>query len=542
MLSFLAPLLLALQQSKSPPPPPPRLVVMIAVDQLIPEQLQRLETRFSGGFERFLDEGAVFWRATVDYACTETGPGHATLATGRWPLHHGIVGNAYFDRAARATVYCVGDGESHPLTSAGLDATREGVSPANLIGDALGDILERSAPGSKTVTIAGKDRSAVLMGGRAPDAALWWSASAGGFASATAYGEKLPEFVEVWNRAWRERARGWKWTSELEGDLAALGTAPDEREGESKRGGRTLPRTLPSDDGALAGAVLSSPLVDYFTIELAILALDTEGLGRDESVDFLGLSLSGPDILGHGYGPDSVEVTDLLVRDDKELGRLFRALDEKVGKGRWLACLSSDHGVLDLPELLQSQQVGARRVKGADVAAMRKTVEEAIELTHPGHADLGLRFTELGFTFDPDSAMAAGIEPAALRDLIAEAAEEADWVADAYTLEELLASDAPGSADTDAWLTLYRRCACADRAPDVVLRPEPWLLFDFAEGTSHGSPYPYDRRVPLAFLGGRVKAQQRFDAASPTDAVPTLLALAGLQPPAGLDGRVLKVD
>ena len=530
----LAALLLALQQPKTPAP---RLVVMIAVDQLIPEQLQRLEARFAGGFRRFLDEGAVFWRATVDYACTETGPGHATLATGRWPLHHGIVRNQYFDRETRSMAYCVGDPEAHPVTSAGMDATKESVSPARLIGDGLGDLLERGAAGSKTVTIAGKDRSAVLLGGRAPDVALWWHQSAGGFSSSSHYGAKLPEFVEVWNGAWKERARGWKWTCELEGDLAVLGTAPDEREGESRRAGRTLPRTLPSDDGALAGAVLFSPLLDYFTIELALLALDSEALGQDDKVDFLGLSLSGCDFLGHSYGPDSVEVTDLLVRDDRDLGRLFRELDEKVGKGRWIACLSSDHGVLDLPEMLQGRQVGARRVKGSEESAMRKGVEEALDAAHPEHGDLGLSYGELGFTFDAEAAAAAGLEPAALRSLIAEAAEEAKWVAEAYTLEELLGKDA-----SEPWLTLYRRCARADRAPDVALRPVPWLLFDVPEGTSHGSPYPYDRRVPLAFLGGKVKPQQRFDAASPTDAVPTLLVLAGMQPPADLDGRVLKVD
>ncbi len=546
LTSFLS-FLLALQQPRSPEAP--RLVVMIAVDQLIPEQLQRLDSRFTGGFRRILDEGAVFWRATVDYASTETGPGHATLATGRWPVHHGIVGNVYFDRETRAITYCVGDAATHPLTSLGVDATKTSSSPANLDGDALGDLLEQRAAGSKTVTIAGKDRSAVLLGGRAPEAVLWWHPSVGGFSSSSFYGEKLPEFAEVWNAAWKERASGWKWSLEVEGDLAVLGTAPDEREGESKRGGRTLPRTLPTEDGPLAGAVLFSPLLDYFTLELAILALDTEALGQDEAVDLLGLSLSGCDMLGHSYGPDSVEVTDLLVRNDRELGRLFGALDEKVGKGRWIACLSSDHGVLDLPELLQAQQVGALRVKSADVVAMRKTVEEALDAAHPEHGELALRYSELGFTFDAEAAESAGIEPAALRSLIAEAAEEAEWVAEAYTLEELLAGPAPGStastgsaAAADPWLTLYRRSTRADRGPDVALRAEPWLLFDFPEGTSHGSPYPYDRRVPLAFLGGMVKPQQRFDAASPTDAVPTLLALLGVQPPGGLDGRVLKVD
>lgn len=541
----LASLLLALQQPKTPEAP--RLVVMIAVDQLIPEQLQRLEARFTGGFKRLLDEGAVFWRATVDYAGTETGPGHATFATGRWPVHHGIVGNVYFDRGTREVAYCVGDAAVHPVTSQGLDSAKPSFSPANMDGDAMGDLLEKRAAGSKTVTIAGKDRSAVLMGGRKPDAALWWHSAEGGFSSSSFYGEKLPEFANVWNAEWKERARGWQWSLEVEGDLSVLGTAPDDREGESKRAGRTLPRTLPTDDKTLAGAVLFSPLLDFFTLELATLALDTEDLGRDDAVDLLGISLSGCDLLGHAYGPDSVEVTDLLVRDDRALGRLFQALDEQVGKGRWIACLSADHGVLDLPEMLRAQHVGARRVKSAEVLAMRKGVEEALDAAHPEHGDLGLRYTDSGFTFDADAAAKAGIEPAALRSLIAEAAEEAEWVAEAYTLEELLASETPdsspgSSSEADPWLTLFRRSQRADRGPDVALRADPWLLFDSAEGTSHGSPYPYDRRVPLVFLGGKVKPQQRFDAASPTDAVPTLLGLLGVQPPAGLDGRVLKVD
>jgi hypothetical protein len=447
------------------------------------------------------------------------------------------VGNLYFDRASGQSVYCVGDPAAHPVTARGVNESQESVSPARLIGDALGDILEERQAGSKTVAIAGKDRSAILLGGRAPDAVLWWHPSEGGFTTSSHYGAKLPEFARVWNGAWLERARGWEWRSELEGDLTVLGTAPDERKGESVRGGKSLPRTLPKEDGPLGGAVLFSPLLDFFTLELAALSLDTEGLGRDEAVDLLGISLSGCDLLGHTYGPDSVEVTDLLVRDDRELARLFRALDEKVGKGRWLACLSSDHGVLDLPEMLQEQHVGARRVHPSEVQAMRKSVAEAIDGAHPEHGELGLRYGELAFTFDDAAAQSAGIEPAALRDLIAEAAESSPWVEDAYTLEELLESDAD-----DPWLHLYQRSSHPERSPDVVLRPEPWLLFDFPEGTSHGSPYPYDRRVPLAFLGARVKPQQRFDVASPTDAVPTLLTLLGLALPKDLDGRALKVE
>jgi hypothetical protein len=446
MLIALPWLLHAFQQSK--PAEGPRLVVMVVVDQLVPEQLRRLAPHLEGGFGRFLQQGTVFWSATVDYANTETGPGHATIATGRYPKNHGIVANQYVDRERKQLVYCVGDASAHPLTGAGSDAATASVSPANLRGDALGDLLEAATPASMTVAIAGKDRSAVLLGGRKPDVAVWWDMRAGGFATSTYYGEKLPELVGVWNAAWQERALGWEWTPELPGDPAAYGTAPDDRPGESARFGRTLPRRLPEDPAQLAVAVFATPLVDYFTLELAALAVDTLHLGRDDAVDFLGISLSGCDVVGHANGPDSVEVTDLLLRDDKELGRLFARLDELVGAGRWVACLSSDHGVLDLPEALRARGVGARRVPGSELQALRASVKAAIDALNPGGADLGLVLGEQGFFFDEAVAGGAGIDPAALREAIAAAAEESRLVADAYTAEEL------ARESDDPWMVL----------------------------------------------------------------------------------------
>lgn len=533
MTIALAALLLLAQQKSAAQPP--RLVVVISVDQLVPEQLQRLAPHLDGGFGRFLREGTVFWRATVDYSATETGPGHATLATGRFPRSHGIVGNMIPERTRGQVIYCVGDERARSVTSAGPVPDSRSSSPVNLIGPALGDLLEERAPGSKCISIAGKDRAAVLMGGQSPDAALWWHSTAGGFASSSHYGETLPEFARVWNEVWVERARGWRWEAELPPHVARLGTTADDVVGESTRAGRTLPRTLASEVVALAPQISGTPLGDHFTLELATLALETEALGRDEVVDLLAIGLSGCDYVGHGHGPWSVEVTDLLLRNDRELGRLFSHLDQSVGKGRWLAVLTSDHGVLDLPEVLQNEAVGARRVQPAEVEALKKSVEQALLAQHPEGLEVGLRYFELGFSFDEAKARAAGVEPHELRTLIAAAARETDWIEDAYTKEQLDAADDGG----DPWLRLYQRSQHPERGPDVALRPEPWLLFDFPEGTSHGSPYPYDRRVPLCFLGPGVPAEARFDAASPTDIVPTVLERLGLAVPAGLDGRVL---
>jgi len=533
----LAATLVLVQGAKPTTAPAPRLVVVVAVDQLVPEQLERLAPHLTGGFGRFLREGTVFWRATVDYAGTETGPGHATLATGRYPRSHGIVGNMIPDRARGQVVYCVGDENARSVTSAGPVPESRASSPANLLGPALGDLLEERVPGAKCIAIAGKDRSAVLMGGQRPDAALWWHSTAGGFTSSSHYGERLPEFARVWNELWAERARGWRWEAELPPDAAWLGTTADDVPGESSRGGRTLPRTLATDDASLAGQVLGTPLGDHFTLELATLAVEVEELGRDEAVDLLAIGLSSCDYIGHAYGPWSVEVTDLLLRTDRELGRLFAHLDQSVGQGRWLAVLSADHGVLDLPEGLQAGAVGARRVQPAEVAALKNSVEEALLARQPEGLEVGLRYFELGFMFDEAKARAAGVEPAELRAWIAEAARATGWIEDAYTKEQLDAADDGG----DPWLRLYQRSQHPQRGPDVALRPEPWLLLDFPEGTSHGSPYPYDRRVPLCFLGPGIPAVARFDAAAPTDLVPTVLARLGLAQPTGLDGRVLEL-
>jgi predicted AlkP superfamily pyrophosphatase or phosphodiesterase len=527
-------LFLALAQ-QSKPAPPPRLIVLVSIDQMIPEQLQRLEPHLAGGFGRFLRDGAVFWRATIDYAGTETGPGHATLATGRYPRRHGIVGNMLPDRVRGAMIYCVGDLGAKSVSARGIETEGRSCSPANLFGPALGDLLEERLPGSKCVALAGKDRSAVLMGGQHPDATLWWHGTVGGFSSSTWYGESLPEFARVWNKLWLDRARGWKWENVLPAGVERLGTSADDMPGEASHA-RALPRTLASEEAALAQQIPGTPLADHFALELATLAVDALELGADEATDLLAIGLSACDYVGHGHGPYSVEVTDLLLRDDRELGRLFAHLDAEVGQGRWLAVLSADHGVLELPESLQRELVGARRVAPLEVEELRTTVNDALAETYEEGLDVGLRYAELGFSFDEAKARALSIEPAALRAAIAEAARTVPWIEDAYTKEQL---DADGG---DPWLVLFQRSQHPERGPDVALRPEPWLLFDFPEGTSHGSPYPYDRRVPLAFLGAGIRPQRRFDAASPTDVVPTLLAHLGLALPADLDGRVLALD
>ncbi len=529
----------------------PRLVVMLSVDQMIPEQLTRLRPAFSGGFARLLREGAVFDAATLDYARTETGAGHTTLSTGCLPRSHGIVGNGFFDREAGRFRYCVEDLEVASMTSAGrVEAPTVGPgvgqgqrSPLNLARPTLGEYLQAQIPGAKVASVSAKDRAAIGMGGRSNGAVLWWDKLGAGFVTSTWYADALPEWVNEWNATWLERAGGWEWASRLPDGVEALGTAPDERPGERPFGARgiQLPYTLgdASSPARLAGEVYQTPLVDQFTVEMGRIALRELDLGTDEATDLLAMSFSGCDVVGHAFGPYSQEVTDLLLRLDLELGALFVELDERVGAGRWVVALSADHGVLPLPEYVADRGQPSRRVPLAEAGSFTAKVSLAL-----GEA-LGHRVRvyrrDGGFVMDRRDLAAAEITVEAACDKLIEVAKAAvtatDWVQSAHDYRAVAAlTDEATGVDM-----LIRNTYFPGRTPDVVLLNAPGVLVPSGLGTSHGSHHMYDRRVPLVFMGAGVSATTRSDRVGTEDVVPTMLSLVGCAPVGGLDGVDLDI-
>lgn len=508
------------------PEEPPRLAVIISVDQLFPEQLDRLEPWLEGGLGRIWREGQVHRAAMLPYSASETGPGHATVSTGCLPARHGIVGNAFHDRATSRTIYCVGDDSARLVGQLGV-GEGSGPSPANLLVPTIGDRLREAVPGARVLSIAGKDRSAVGMGGWAAEPALWWDRRAGdGFITSSAYVEELPEWVRRWNADWLSLTRGWTWSPDFPGDPAKVGTDRDDRPGEVsfKGQGTRMPYVMAADAPApeLASAVYGSPLVDLFTIDLASRGVRELGLGTDDATDLLILGLSGCDTVGHSFGPYSYEVTDLILKVDASLGALFSGLDEVVGEGKWSVALTSDHGVLELPEYLQARGVGARRVLRGDISEAYRNAREAVRAEFPD-LDVSASFDGRWLTFDEGPVVEAGIEPAEFRAIFARGLESADWIQAAHTLEDLC-----GTQEADPWLGLYRRAFHPDRAPDVVVQPSPWTLINSSRGTSHGSVYPYDRRIPLAFYGAGFEEGIDYLEASSADIAPTLLELIGV--------------
>ncbi len=520
-----------------------RLIVLISVDQMIPDQLERLASVFEGGFRRFLDEGEVWRRAFLQHAMTATGPGHATLATGMQPAHNGIIGNVWPATDSSASVYCVGDPQAGLLRVDGAQAPGTGRSPANLLVPGLGDYVKRADERALAIGISIKDRSAVLGIGREPDWALYWDRGPGGFASSTYYGDALPAWVGAWNATWPEKlgagGEPFRWERLVTGDLGPIGTGPDERDGESQgRSSRSLPYSapraaaapVPAELNRLAGFVYGSPVGDAFVLELAEAALDNMQLGADEACDALFIGLSSCDMVGHSYGPYSVEVTDTLVRADRALGRFFEKLDADVGEGRWIAALSSDHGVLPLVESLRADGIPARRVSLVELAEACRTIEhDLVDGFYLSHDPSGVRL-------DVAAIEAAGIEVDEVAAAWADELEaRLDWIERAVTLDEILSSK-PGD---DPLLDLLRNSTLVGRSHDVQLVPKPWTMV-YSSGTSHGTPWPYDRAVPVAFLGPGSPHSERFDSCASIDVVPTLLSRAGLPVPDGLDGRVLK--
>jgi len=526
-----ASLLLALLQGPQPAqeaPPVPRLVVLICVDQLRENQLDRLSPVLTGGLHRLLEEGQRFRGARLGYLITETGPGHVTLGSGCLPDKSGVLANQWRVRGNKDLVYCVGG----PADRLGVGGSYEasGRDATNLRRPALGEILGQRWPNSKVIAISGKDRGAIGLGGRTADACLWWDKGGRGWVTSTAFGESLPPWAAAASRGWVHQAAGWTWNVSFDAKAPPPGTQADQRPGEVPLpgGDGTLPWSLPqpadrgdsAERAKLAGRVYAVPLLDALALQLGREALQAEDLGLDGSPDLLCLALSSCDSVGHRFGPKSREVTDLLLRLDRDLGVMFDLLDRRLGADSWIACLSADHGVLDLPEQRLEENLPGLRVSKGELGRLRgvlrdhlkETLKSSCKLTIVGHA----------VWMNADDVRAAGGDLVQVRRQLAELVREhAPWADLVFTNEELTAHGAAGI------LGLAQASYQESTAPDLLIHTQPGTLLGLSRGTSHGSAHEYDRSVPLIFMGTPFTPGEHTRSAGPEDAVPTLLRALG---------------
>ena len=496
----------------------PRLVVYLVVDQLRGDLLERYSPAFTGGFRRLLDEGLSFTNALHGHSSTETAPGHAALSTGVHPARARIPSNAWREGGER--VLNVID---HQERLVGLPDV-PGASPRVLDRTGLADWLLEAQSDARVLSVSAKDRAAVLMAGRSKGDVYWFDALSGQFVTSTYYRSTNPSWLGRFNR---ETMPGFRadsvWASTVPPEFATL-SAPDTASFEGDGVNTYFPhryhreRLDPEADDFFLWFE-TTPMLDRATLDVVLMAMDGEGIGRRQGrTDFLSISFSQADRVGHSYGPLSREQMDTLLRLDKVLEDLFGFLDTRVGPGMWVVGLTGDHGVMTMPERAEAE---GRRLTMED----RSTLEQGLsrvarESTGQGEALAGSLLGALGeFTF----------------------------VGPAFTHRELL-SGVPG----DSLATLFQRNFTPGRAGGLLsgYGVEMWFAENVLDwnyssfGTTHGSPFHYDRWVPLILMGPGIEKGRVEDPVQPLDLAPTLAGLAGIPYPGDLDGvpLVLRKD
>lgn len=519
----------------------PRLVVVLVVDQMRADSLTRFADLYQGGLARLRRDGAVFTEGHVQHALTYTAPGHASVATGTHPRQHGIVENEWYDRGTRREVYAAADPQARTVVAGARPPAPEGRSPAQLLRPGLGDWLKGQVPRARVFSVALKDRAALLLGGQRPDRAYWYDSSAAGFVSSSWYGDALPAWVAEFNRGdalYRRFAEGWQRLAAP----AAYARSGDDRVDAEHDGARTeLPH--PFDDGGpqarevFLKELAWTPFGDELALSFARRLVREEQLGKDEHPDLLLVSCSSADYVGHRYGPTSHETQDYYLRLDGWLGEFLADLDAEVGPGNYVLAMTSDHGVMPLPELLvKDGQKAARRVAHEEYRTRVRALVRAAAAAAGLPETVLLHVGEDGVWLDTAAAEAQKVPAAKLRAAVAEQLRTLDFVAETFTADALASE---GSADTP-YLARYRRSFVPERSPDVLMRFKEWALVGAQpRGTSHGSPYRYDTHVPVLFFGGPVAAKTLDRPVGTVDVAPTLAELLGLATPAGLDGRSL---
>jgi predicted AlkP superfamily pyrophosphatase or phosphodiesterase len=363
-------------------PSRPKLVVGIVIDQMRWDYLYRFQPLFktSGGFKRMMGEGFTCDNTLIPYAPTVTACGHTCVYTGSVPAVHGITGNAWWDNLQMRSVYC---SEDKTVNGVGSQTMEDGqMSPKNMLVTTVCDELRMASNyQSKVIGVAIKDRGAILPAGHAANAAYWYEAKTGNFISSTWYMNDLPGWVKQFNtrKVVDSLYRlGWKLNSTAE-TYPAYAT-DDVKEYESRPLGRDItgfPYDLNGFVGKDYAKISSTPWGNTLTVEMVKAAVAAERLGKGSATDFLAVSFSSPDYIGHAFGPNSMEQVDDYIRLDAELGRMFDYLDATVGKGQYTAFLTADHAVSPVPGFLREHKLptglfddpGVRRALNAKLKA-----------------------------------------------------------------------------------------------------------------------------------------------------------------------------
>jgi predicted AlkP superfamily pyrophosphatase or phosphodiesterase len=518
------------QQAKSP-----KLVVGIVVDQMCYEYLYRYQTKFSdGGFKLLMNEGTNCRTTNYNYIPTFTGPGHASIYTGTTPNNHGIVANDWHDRTTGKSKNCVEDTTAETVGSTSAYGL---FSPRNLKANTITDQLKLTYPNAKVISMSIKNRGAILPGGHLSDGSYWYDFMTGQFISSTFYMDSLPKWVNDFNEVNPKSSYirdGWNTFFDIN---TYTESGPDDTPYEVGLPGKTSP-TFPYNllefaEGREHYLFTHTPFCDTYLTDFAIASLDAEKLGKDNQTDFLCISYSTPDMIGHSFGPQSIEIEDTYIRLDRDIEKLIKTLNEKVGKGEYTLFLTADHAVVPVPQyLIDNNLPGGYFFLDNNMQDLRAKV-----LAKYG-SDIIVSEENLNIYLNHDRIDSLKLNSKEVARFVADEIQEWENVKQVFTAERLQHTSSDGE-----WMDMVRRGYHKKESGDVIFILEPGFLDKHSDseksrkGTSHGSAYSYDTHVPLLWYGKNIPKQELFRQIDITDITATLVHLLYLQQPSALTGK-----
>jgi predicted AlkP superfamily pyrophosphatase or phosphodiesterase len=524
----------------------PKLVVGIVVDQMRFDQLYRYQDRFiEGGFKRFLVEGFNFKNAHYNYVPTVTASGHASIYTGTTPSVHGIIGNSWYDRASKGSMGNVADSLEQIVGS--VKKNYDGISPKNLLSTTIGDELRMSSNfRSKVFSISLKDRGSALPGGHTANAAYWydWQTSPGHFVTSTYYMDKLPDYVKKFNELKKPNDYLDKpWTTLYPVETYLASTA-DDTPFERTLSGKEAPvfpynypaiRKIYRELNAEYQLVWINPGGNTLLTDLAKTVIENEALGKDEFTDLLNVGFSVPDVVGHTFGPQSVEMEDILLRLDIEIASLLKYLDQSVGKDAYTVFLTSDHGAIPVVSHLNANKIPTDMVV---IPVLDSLLSQHLTSKY-GEGDWIEEFDGETVFLNINEIDAKDLNLVEVRQESVQFLRTQPEVRDALTADQLLTYEYSLGMRHKMQEGFHPK-----RSGDMMLSFMPGFIqtsnselsVEDVKGTTHGSGYAYDTHVPILWYGWGIPKGESVRKVSIIDIAPSLAMLLNLQLPSGSTG------
>ena len=490
-------------------------------------------TAENGGFKRLLNKGFSCENTFIPYAPTVTACGHACIYTGSVPAINGITGNFWWDNKLNRSVYCTEDSSVKTVgsnTGAGLQ------SPRNLLTTTICDELRLATNfRSKVIGVALKDRGSILPAGHTANAAYWYDSKTGDWITSTYYRNELPEWVKSFNAKklvdtyYKE---GWNTMYPVS---SYVQSTPDENNYENKpfgTGAKGFPYDLTRFAGSNYSAVLPTPFGNTLTAEFAKAAITNEQLGADSITDFLTVSFSSTDYVGHTFGPNSVETEDIYLRLDKELGEFLNFLDSKVGKDQYLIFLSADHGVAHVPAFAKEHNIPAGNIDFEKiVSGMNALLKEKF-----GKEGLVIEISNYQVVLNLPLIAASSLNINDIKNQVVDYLSKQPGIARAFDIDDL------GKTTLNAKIKeVLANGYYPDRCGQIQLILQPqWIESFLTGGTTHGLWNPYDAHIPLVWYGWGIKTGKSNREVYMTDIAPTIAALLHIQMPNGSIGNVIQ--